>query len=323
MTHPPLAPRVPALAGRGRSLVTTLAVALSLLLLIVAGCTASTEPPTQTVTERLKESPIWGKDQIRIGVYEDTPLMGYREPDGQRRRTGFEIGLARGIARFLGYKEEKQIEWVPLTAPSQREYVLFRGEADLVVASWSIDTERKDGIRFAGPYLITKQKFLVSTARAGEVTEISHLKNSGLPVCVVGATTTQNPLRDENIEIDSRSRRADCVTGVLDGTYIAMSSDETILTGLQSQQPSELTLVDLPLDARAERLGVGIPPGDEALRDVVGHYLMRNYRQEQEGRSTDWQDAYNENLRDWLGSAKQPRPTDAPPLRDHDDRGPR
>lgn len=316
--------RLPAAASQGRSLLTTLAVGLSLTLLIIAGCTEREKSPIDSVQETINKSTIATRDTLRVGVYQDAPLMGYLDEAG--RRSGFEIDLARGIAKFLGFDEDR-ITWVSLTTP-QRETALQRGDVDLVVASFSITEERRKKVRFAGPYLVTEQKVLIPAALDGEIAEIRHLRDSELRVCVTGASTTKDQLIKEGIKVETVSKREDCVAGLLDGTYVAMSSDETILAGFKSQRPAELSIVNMPFGA-SESLGIGIPLHDKALQDVVGHYLMRNYREEQaakkekdpSGRRTDWEIAYARNLGTWLEDVDQPFPVDVPELRDHDDRG--
>lgn len=326
MTHSPPTPLslpLPHPASRGRSLLTTLVVTLSLTLLVIAGCANNKDPQDPTVQERIAASTIANRDKIRIGVYEDAPLMGYRDPiTGQR--SGFEVDLARGIAKFLGFSEDK-ITWVPLTTP-RRETALQRGDVDMVVASFSITEERRKKVRFAGPYLVTEQKVLIPSKLAGQITELGHLRDSELRVCVTGASTTKEQLIKEGIKVETVSQREDCVAGLLDGRFVAMSSDETILAGFKSQRPNDLTIVNMPFGA-SESLGIGLPHHDAALQDVIGHYLLRQYEAEQAamrakdsvGQRTEWEIAYTKNLGLWLDDVNQPRPVDVPKLRDHGD----
>lgn len=310
MTQPP-DPIAPGTRGPA-TLVTTFAVVLALLLVVVGGCDSRSPSGTPSVEDKIAESTIAGRERLRIGVYEDSPLMGYFE---NGKRTGFDIDIARGVAEYLGYRENR-IDWVKLTTP-ERVTALQKGEVDIVVASFSITEERKKFVRFAGPYLVTTQEVIIPSRLAGKITELGHLRGSR--VCVTGASTSKEQLESEGIQVETLNHREDCVRGILDGRFIAMSSDETILAGFRSQHPDELTIVDMPFSG-SELLGIAVPHHDPALQDVIGHYLMRNYQDAKDGKVTAWQVAYNNNLGHWLGSATQPYPVGVPELIDRDGR---
>ena len=68
----------------------------------------------------------------------------------------------------------------------------------------------------------------------------------------------------------------DCVKGIREGRYDAVSSDETILAGFLSLYPTEFEIVDMPFGT-SELLGIGVPIGDPALRDLVAFALQKSY----------------------------------------------
>jgi glutamate transport system substrate-binding protein len=315
-------PRTPGESGSrqtNRPWLTTTALAVALVILGIAGCQETTGKQPETVQDKLAKTSIAKKKKISIGVYEDTPLMGFRDDHGEL--SGFDIHLARSIARFLGFEESK-ISWVSLTT-SERDTALQDGSVDLVVASYSITEERMKRVRFAGPYLVTTQAVLIRNELKGQIKEIGDLRAEGQRVCVTGASTTKQQLQDEGVEVETLTKRAECVQGVLSGKYRAMSSDRTILAGFVHQYPRDLTIVSMPFSGN-ERLGIGIPSHDEHLAELITYYLHRSYQDEQDGKATDWQVAYSENLAPYLGRIKQPRPDGEPPLLvDQDERNPR
>ncbi|GAB3855944.1 hypothetical protein GCM10029963_51490 [Micromonospora andamanensis] len=87
--------------SRWRSVATTTAVALTLLLGAAAGCDSQREPELPSVQEKLRESHIWGQPVLRIGVADDEPLMG-EVRNGVH--VGFDVEIARYIAASLGYE---------------------------------------------------------------------------------------------------------------------------------------------------------------------------------------------------------------------------
>lgn len=61
---------------------------------------------------------------------------------------GFDVDVAKYIAKKLGYSED-QIIWKE--APSkQREAMIQNGDVDMILATYSITDERKKAVSFAG-----------------------------------------------------------------------------------------------------------------------------------------------------------------------------
>ncbi|MGW4801748.1 transporter substrate-binding domain-containing protein, partial [Nonomuraea sp. NPDC004297] len=119
-----------------------LAVVLVLAAMTVAGCGTG------------RPASIMDKDTLVIGVRSDLPSVGFRKPDGTYE--GFDVDVARYLAAGLG----KEFVLMGVLA-ADREKVLQDGRADLVVATFTIDQERKRRVLFAGPYHISYQDILI------------------------------------------------------------------------------------------------------------------------------------------------------------------
>src|SRR6266540_3917080 len=72
---------------------------------------------------------------------------------------GFDVEIAKIIAKDLGLSEDK-IEWKTTTTPN-REPFIQQGTVDLVVATYTINDDRKKKVNFAGPYYVAGQDLLV------------------------------------------------------------------------------------------------------------------------------------------------------------------
>lgn len=109
---------------------------------------------TATACGSGKNDSAGGGKKITIGIKFDQPGVGLKTPDGKYE--GFDVDVARYVAKSLGYSE-KQIEWKE--APSaERENLISAGDVDFVVASYSITDERKQKVSFAElPYLLAHQ----------------------------------------------------------------------------------------------------------------------------------------------------------------------
>ncbi|MEH0822977.1 MULTISPECIES: transporter substrate-binding domain-containing protein [unclassified Micromonospora] len=304
---------------RFRSVATTLAVALTLTLAAAAGCDNRQDPPLPSVLDKLRESHIDGQPKIRVGVAATEPLMGELR---NGTYVGFDIEIARYIAASLGYEGDQRIEFVSL-ATEDRIPALQGGVVDLVVSSFSITEERKKQIGFAGPYFVTTQEVMVPNRLKDKIRTIEDLRDPTYKICTSGGSTTEAELEKHQVKALVVKRVGDCVKGIREGRYDAVSSDETILAGFLSQYPTEFEIVDMPFGT-SETLGIGVPIGDPALRDLVAFFLDKSYQQGRSGISSPWLTAYNRTLGPWMkGPKAQPQPLDVPKLVDFDDKAPR
>ncbi|PZF96719.1 transporter substrate-binding domain-containing protein [Micromonospora deserti] len=305
--------------SRVRSVATTLAVALTLTLAAAAGCDSRKEPQLPSVQEKLRESHIYGQPTLRIGVATNEPLMG-EVPNGVH--VGFDVEIARYIAASLGYEGDQRVEFVSVST-EDRIPALQGGVVDLVVSSFSITEERKKLVSFAGPYFVTTQEVMVPTRHKDDIRTIEDLRDPTYKICTSGGSTTEAELEKHQIKALVVKNVGDCVEGIRQGRYDAVSSDETILAGFLARFPTEFEIVDMPFGT-SELLGVGVPIGDPALRDLVAYFLDKSYQQGRSGETSPWQTAYNRTLGPWLRAEKrQPQPLDVPKLVDFDDKAPR
>jgi len=298
-------------------LIPTVVVLLSIVVVAVAACEETKDPPLPpSVQEYREKSHIAQLAKLRVGVRTDQPLMGYRQGN---RYTGFDIEVAKKLAELLGFGHEGGVEFVPVDI-SDRETALATGLVNLVVASYSITEDRKaKGVRFAGPYLVTTQEVLIPIRLVDKVTKLSDLKK--YRVCVSGGSTSAQHLRDEGIKADVLNTDGECIRAIRTGEYDAMSTDETILAGYAHLYSGEFEIVKVPF-GEPEKLGIGVPGNDKYLQALINHYLMESYLKRE---GSWWQSAFDATL----GSAsiqlseyaqRQPQPEMDVKLIDHGDK---
>lgn len=92
---------------------------------------------------------------LRVGVKQDLPNFGYRDPD-TNEYTGMEVEIAKKVAEELGV----DIEFTPVTAQT-RGALLDNGQLDMVIATFTITDERKELYNFTTPYYTDAVGFLV------------------------------------------------------------------------------------------------------------------------------------------------------------------
>ncbi len=179
-----------------------------------------------------KASGIVGKassdKKLVFGVKADQPGLGLQTGGNY---TGFDIEIAKIIAKGLGVPESG-IEY-KTTVSSNREPFIQQGQVDVVVATYTINDERKKVVNFGGPYYVAGQDLLVPTAST--ITGPESL--AGKKVCSVSGSTPakriQTDYKDAKLQqFDSYSK---CVTALAGGQVDAVTTDDIILAGYAAQ----------------------------------------------------------------------------------------
>lgn len=163
----------------------------------------------------------------------------------------------------------------------------------------------------------------IPTRLKDRIRTIENLRDPKYKICTSGSSTTEAELEKHQIKALVVKDVGDCVEGIRAGRYDAVSSDEAILAGFLATFPTEFEIVDMPFGT-SELLGIGVPIGDPALRDLVAFFLQKSYQQGRDGQTSPWLTAYGRTLGPWLRAEKrQPQPLDVPKLVDFDDKAPR
>ncbi|MEV8506530.1 glutamate ABC transporter substrate-binding protein [Actinoplanes sp. NPDC051475] len=167
--------------------------------------------------------------KLVVGVKADQPGLGLQTGSAY---TGFDIEIAKIIAKGLGVPDGG-IEY-KTTVSANREPYLQQGQVDIVVATYTINDERKKVVNFAGPYYVAGQDLLVPTAST--ITGPESL--AGKKVCSVSGSTPakriQTDYKDAKLQqFDSYSK---CVQALSDGSVDAVTTDDIILAGYAAQE---------------------------------------------------------------------------------------
>jgi glutamate transport system substrate-binding protein len=304
----------------GHTRVAVLAAAAAVLLVVATASWRVLASDENTVDGYIAKSGLSGQDELRIGVFKDEPLMGFATtPDSARLRDheGFDIEIARSLAGYLGFGEDS-VELIE-TQVQNRSSDLNENVVHVVVASYSITPGREEEVDFAGPYLRSQPEVLMRADRAKTMDQVTfrQLDEMGKRLCTTGSSTSEAALRENQIHgFDGVAVSANCVDGLLNGTYDAFMLDDVVLAGFKSRHSDQLALVDLVFD-QTEYYGIAVANGDEPLRQVVGNFLMDSYER---GENGSWQQAWNRTLGRELGKKRQPKPNEYVRLRDYRDR---
>lgn len=234
-----------------------------LLLAAASGCGSDEWPTTK---------------KVRISVKADQPGTGYRK-ETYGAREGFDIVIANMAARALG--KEPYFNDV---ASDARQTVIANDDADLVVATFSINDERLAGdgdsqsaVDFVGPYAKTQSGILVRGKEYPGTPKDVNL--AGKRVCTWPGTTSGVTAPNA---IDSRYTRVegsdagDCVRRLRSkgsGRVDAVYTDAMLLYGF-TQEYDDLKVVDPGLGT-FQYYGIALPKGHRDVCNKIKKALKK------------------------------------------------
>jgi glutamate transport system substrate-binding protein len=219
--------------------------------------------------------------KVKIGVKFDQPGLGFKKA-GSDAPEGFDVEIGKILAAKLGIAAD-QIKWTE-TISDNREPFLQKGTVDLVIATYSINDERRKIVGQAGPYYITGQQILVK--KGSPIKSVADVK--GKQVCSVTGSTSLKQIEAKGAKGVGFETYSQCRDQVLDGAVQAMTTDGSILLGYAAENPDELEVVGEPFSE--ERYGVGYNKGKPELCQFIVDTLKEA---EDDG---DWAKAFEATL---------------------------
>ncbi len=129
---------------------------------------------------------------VTVGTKFDQPGFGLQNLEGEPE--GFDVEVAKIIAGAMGIAPE-DIEWKESTSDI-REQVIEDGEVDYVVATYTINDERKERITFAGPYYEAGQMLMVAADNDAIETPEDLADNPDAKVCSVTGSTPSETIKE-------------------------------------------------------------------------------------------------------------------------------
>ncbi|RMI04796.1 glutamate ABC transporter substrate-binding protein [Cellulomonas triticagri] len=232
---------------------------------------------------------------ITIGTKFDQPLFGLVGPDGTPE--GFDVEIGKIIAGALGIAPE-DIDWKE-TISANRESFIESGQVDVVIATYTINDDRKEVVSFAGPYYEAGQSIL-TLADNEDIQGPDDL--AGKKVCTVSGSTPEANLLENfpDTEVVPFGAYSDCLEPLRGGQVDAVSTDNVILAGFAADDPS-FEVRGEPFTA--EPYGIGLALDDTEFRNWINDVLEASYE------DGTWTTA-------WENTAGSVLPTPEPPAVD-------
>ncbi len=269
-----------------------LVAVFSVFALLIAACgdkkektTAPSKAPKFAAGTTMAK--IQKRGKLIVGIKFDQPLFGLRSATSGDFE-GFDVEMAKLIAQGIFGKDGADKITFKETPSKIREDSITGGDVDIVIATYTINDERKKVVDFAGPYFQAGQRVMVK-ADDNDIKSVKDL--NGKKVCsVTGSTSIDNikteaPKADISNPFDTYSK---CGEELKNGRVDAVTTDDSILYGLVSQNKGDLKVVG---DAFTEEpYGIGLKKGDDAFRKFL------NDRIAQVEKSGEWKKAYEDTV---------------------------
>ncbi|MFD2758817.1 glutamate ABC transporter substrate-binding protein [Gulosibacter faecalis] len=266
--------------------------------LVLTGCSGGgSEPEVETdVTfdEGTTMAELNAAGKITIGVKFDQPLFGLQGPDGTPE--GFDIEIGKLIAAKLGI-DPSNIEWKE-TVSQNREPFIEQGQVDLVIATYTINDERKEVIDFAGPYYVAGQSFLVPTGNPLGIDGADPESVGDATICTVTGSTSEDNIREYTDNVITVDKYSDCLEPIRTGEADALTTDNVILAGLVDQNEGEFEVTEGTFTE--EPYGIGLEKGDDDFRGFINDTLEEAYG------DGAWEEAWTSTVGDILPTPEPP-----------------
>jgi polar amino acid transport system substrate-binding protein len=245
------------------SLVTPLALAV--LTSILAGCGGGDGKDSQR--SRLDE--IKSRGTLRAGIRTDFPPHSSTQ-DG--RVVGFDVDIARGVARNMGVK----LEIVPVDELTRITF-LKNGKIDVAVASINHTLKRDREIDFSKTYFFSHQSFLIR--RDGGVRSLRDLFGKRVGASrgssAIGnwsAYLERNGFRGRPEIVEFGDKQA-AVRAVRSGAIAGYTEDSEVLATFAARNRDLVVLLDEFHAPKHD--GIGVRQNDSGLLDAVNMALTQ------------------------------------------------
>ncbi|KKO55182.1 ABC transporter substrate-binding protein [Paenibacillus sp. DMB20] len=232
-------------------------LSLLLIALTAAGCGESKPDTLEAIKKRGK---------LIAGVKYDTKLFGLQNP-ATGEVEGFDIDIAKALAKkILG--DETKVELKEVTSKT-RIPLLQNGDIDLIIATMTINEERKKQVDFSDVYFNAGQSLLVK--KGSPIQGLESLTKDSKVLAVKGSTSAKN-IREkapDAIVLEFENYQ-DAFTALKAGQGDALTTDNAILLGMQKQDPNFVLVGGNFTD---EPYGMAIRKGDTEFANTVNELL--------------------------------------------------
>ena len=200
---------------------------------------------------------------LRVAAFDANPPFGFVDSK-TRQISGLDVDYANYLAKKLGVK----LQLVP-TNPACRVPLLVSKKVDLVLANFTITSERAKQVDFSIPYFSSGTQFIAAKGALKTPAQLDNLR-----IGVDKGTTNEIVLREKHpkAKLVAYDDTPFAFTALRNGSVQAISQDGPKLIGLLAtiNNPTERAKWEVsPFAISNDYMGVGIPKGEKQLVEFV------------------------------------------------------
>lgn len=174
---------------------------------------------------------IKDRDKIIVGISVDAKPFGFVDTDGQIK--GLEADLAREIAyRLLGSKNK--VVFKEITS-QDRIKAITSDDVDMIIATMTIDSQRKKLVDFSVPYFVAGQ--VICVRKNSKIDSLDDLMNK--KIIVTFGTTGEKNIKQfaPNALIQGYISHTEALEAFKKGKDDAITTDDSLLQGFVMENP--------------------------------------------------------------------------------------
>jgi len=284
----------------------TVAILMAAVFAIAACTTGGGAPATGGASSPSAAAPSFAADstmgtiqaagKLVCGTKFDVIAFGFKNPTSNEVE-GFDADLCREIAAALGVEPE----FVEAVSANRLPF-LKEDKVDIIISTMTRNEERLAEIDFSKIYYVAGQKILVKSDSPHQ--SVEDLAAANVKVCSGEGSTSEGNLQEKGVaqaNLVLFKTYGEAAQALLDGRCDAVSTDDSILFGLASQNDG--------LEVRGEAfteepLGIGIKKGKDDLVQFINGVLDAMAA---DGR---WKALYDKNIKPYSGAEAPTPPLD-------------
>ncbi len=201
---------------------------------------------------------------INIGVFSDKNPFGYVDENGEYQ--GYDVYFAKRIGEDLGVA----VNYVSTEAANRVEY-LETGKVDIILANFTVTTERAEKVDFALPYMNVALGVVSPESRV--IRDLSEI-GADDQVIVISGTTAEDYLIKNNpeIKLQKYDTYANAKTALENGNAVAWANDNTEVIAFALE--NEGYEVGIPSLGSQDTIAPAVSKGNETLLQWINDEIV-------------------------------------------------
>ncbi|MDY3818483.1 MAG: transporter substrate-binding domain-containing protein [Lachnospiraceae bacterium] len=239
--------------------------ATTLLAVSLTACGQSTQTVKSGADGYRTLDEIKESGTINIGVFSDKNPFGYVDENGTYQ--GYDVYFARQIGEDLGV----EVNFVSTEAANRIEY-LQTGKVDVILANFTVTTDRAKEVDFAKPYMNVSLGVVSPDDKV--ITSLDDW-NSEDEMIVISGTTAETYLMENypDIKLQKYDSYANAKNALENGNAAAWTNDNTEVIAYALQ--NEGYTVGIPTLGSNDTIAPAVTKGNETLLNWINDEIVK------------------------------------------------